>query len=62
MSARVKINPSKASLVGGIAVGIASMVLWAAAAHELGLGGPVVLGAGAAVSVAVAVWTPLADL
>ena len=62
MSAGAKINPSKASLVGGIAVGIAAMVLWTAVTRELGLGGPAVLGAGALVSTCVAVWTRLADL
>ena len=62
MSARGKINPSKASLVGGIAVGIAAMVLWTAVTRELGLGGALVLGAGALVSAGVAVWTRLADL
>ena len=57
-----RINPSKASLVGGIAVGIASMVLWLAVTRELGFGGTLTLGAGLVVSVMVAVWTRLADL
>ncbi len=60
MSARI--NPGKASLVGGIAVGIASMVLWAAVTHELGFGGLVTLGVGLLVSAAVAAWTRAADL
>jgi hypothetical protein len=60
MSARI--NPGKASLVGGIAVGIASMVLWVAVTHELGFGGPVILGVGLLVCAAVAVWTRVADL
>jgi hypothetical protein len=60
MSARI--NPGKASLVGGIVVGIATMVLWLAVTHELGFDSPVALGAGALVSVTVAVWTRLADL
>jgi hypothetical protein len=60
MSARI--NPGKASLVGGIAVGIASMVLWVAVTHELGFGGPVALGAGLLVCAAVAIWTRVADL
>ncbi len=52
----------KASLAGGIAVGIASMVLWTAVTRELGLGGAAVLGAGALLSAAVAAWIRLADL
>jgi hypothetical protein len=59
---RVPVTSSKASLVGGIAVGIASMVLWLAVTHELGFVGPAALGAGLLVSAAVAVWTRLADL
>jgi hypothetical protein len=57
-----RINPSKASLVGGIAVGIASMVLWVAVTRELGFGGPVTLGVGLLVCAAVATWTRVADL
>jgi hypothetical protein len=60
MSARI--NPGKASLVGGIAVGIASMVLWVAVTRELGFGGPVTLGVGLLVCAAVAAWTRVADL
>ena len=63
MSASSKrINPSKASLVGGIAVGIASMVLWLAVTRELGFGGALTLAAGLLISTAVAVWTRIADL
>jgi hypothetical protein len=57
-----RINPIKASLVGGIVVGIATMVLWLAVTRELGFDGPVTLGAGLLVSAAVAIWTRLADL
>jgi hypothetical protein len=57
-----RINPSKASLVGGIAVGIASMVLWVAVTRELGFGGPVTMGVGLLVCAAVAIWTRVADL
>jgi hypothetical protein len=56
------INPGKASLMGGIAVGFASMVLWVAVTHELGFGGPVTWGVGLLVSAIVAAWTRLADL
>ena len=57
-----RIATGKASLIGGIVVGIASMVLWVAVTRELGLGGTLILGAGALVSAAVAAWTRLADL
>jgi hypothetical protein len=57
-----RIATGKASLVGGIVVGIASMVLWVAVTRELGLGGTLILGAGALVSAGVAAWTRLADL
>ncbi len=57
-----QIKPSKSSLVGGMVVGIASLVLWLAVTRELGYGGLAVLGAGLLVSAAVAVWTRLADL
>jgi hypothetical protein len=57
-----RISPGKASLVGGIAVGIASMVLWVAVTHELGFGGLVTLGVGLLVCAAVATWTRVADL
>ncbi len=59
---RATVTTGNASLVGGIVVGIASMVLWVAATRELGLGGTIILGAGLLVSAAVAVWTRLADL
>jgi len=62
MSARPSITTGKASLIGGIVVGIASLVLWVAVTHELGFHGLAVLGAGLLVSVAAGVWTRLADL
>jgi hypothetical protein len=57
-----RIATGKASLIGGVVVGIASMVLWVAVTRELGLGGTLILGAGALVSAGVAAWTRLADL
>ena len=62
MSARTRVTSGKASLVGGIVVGIASMILWVAATRELGFNGPLVLGAGLMVAAAAGVWTRLADL
>jgi hypothetical protein len=59
---RATVTTGNASLVGGIVVGIASMVLWLAVTRELGLGGMVIMGAGLLVSAAVAIWTRLADL
>jgi ribose/xylose/arabinose/galactoside ABC-type transport system permease subunit len=59
---RAHITTGKASLVGGIVVAIATMVLWIAATHELGFHGPIVLVAGLLVSVAAGAWTRLADL
>ena len=60
--ARGRVNPEKTSLVGGIVVGIASMVLWVAVTRELGFDGKGVLGIGLLVCAAVATWIRLADL
>lgn len=59
---RGHVTTGKASLIGGIVVAIATMVLWVAAAHELGFHGPVMLATGLLVSVAAGSWTRLADL
>ena len=59
---RGRINPEKVSLIGGIVVGIASMVLWVAVTRELGFGGTATLAIGLLVSAAVATWVRLADL
>ena len=59
---RTHITTGKASLIGGIVVAIASLVLWLAVTRELGLQGPMVLGAGLLVAGAAGVWTRLADL
>jgi hypothetical protein len=58
----IKSSLTKSSLVGGIAVGIAGMVLWVAVTHELGFDGPVTWGIGLLVCAAVATWIRLADL
>jgi hypothetical protein len=59
---RTRIKTGKASLIGGIAVGIASFVLWAAVTRQLGFAGPLVLGLGLVVSAGVATWIRVADL
>jgi len=59
---RARIKTEKASLIGGIVVGIATMVLWAAVTRELGFGGTATLSAGLLISAAVAIWIRVADL
>ena len=59
---RVRVTTGKASLVGGVVVAIASMVLWLAVTHELGFHGMVTMGAGLLVAAAAGIWTRLADL
>jgi len=64
MAAQVdgKIKPGRASLIGGIAVGIAVFVLWVALARDLGAvrAWPVV--AGLVVASGIAAWVRIADL
>jgi hypothetical protein len=62
MSDRARIKPGRASLVGGVAVGVASVVLWAAVAHELRADTAPVLVLGVLVSAAVGAWIRVADL
>ena len=57
-----RVTSGKASLIGGIAVGGASFVLWAAIARDLGAGSLPVMAAGLVVSAAIATWIRLADL
>ena len=59
---RGHVTTGKASLVGGIVVAVATLVLWAAAARELGFHGNAVWALGAAVAAVAGVWTRLADL
>ncbi|HTC83675.1 MAG TPA: hypothetical protein VK683_04935 [Rhizomicrobium sp.] len=59
---RAHVTTGKASLVGGIVVGIACLVLWLAVTRELGFGGLWSLGAGLLVAAAAGTWTRLADL
>jgi hypothetical protein len=62
MSASARIKQGKASLIGGIAVGVAVFVLWAAIAHELAGDSVPVLGAGVLVAAGIATWIRVADL
>jgi hypothetical protein len=59
---RARIKQGKASLIGGIAVGVAVLVLWSAIAHELAADNVVTLLIGLLVASAVAAWIRLADL
>ncbi len=52
----------RASLVGGIVVGIAVLVLWGMIARELGLVSTATTIAGLLAAIAVAAWIRLADL
>ncbi len=61
-TARARIKTGKASLIGGIAVGIASFALWTAIARELGAATPAWLVVGLIVSAGVAIWIRVADL
>jgi hypothetical protein len=62
MTQRAHVTTGKASLVGGVVVAIATMVLWIAAARELGFHGAMSLGVGAATAATAGIWTRLADL
>jgi hypothetical protein len=62
MTARASVKQGRASLIGGIAVGIASFVLWSAVAHELAADSVPVLIAGVLVATGIASWIRLADL
>lgn len=57
-----RIKQGRASLVGGIAVGVAALVLWTAIAHELAADTIPVLIVGAVVATGIATWIRVADL
>jgi uncharacterized membrane protein YkvI len=57
-----KIKPGRASLIGGIAVGVAVFVLWVALARDLGAVSAWPLVAGLAVASGIAAWIRIADL
>ena len=62
MTRRASVKTGKASLIGGIAVGVAVFVLWGAIAHELGGDTVPVLVAGLLVAAGIATWIRVADL
>jgi hypothetical protein len=57
-----RIKQGKASLIGGIAVGVAAFVLWTAIAHELASDSTAIIAMGVLVSAGVAAWIRVADL
>ncbi len=59
---RARIKPGHASLIGGIAVGVASFVLWSAVAHDLRADSAGCLAAGLLVAAGIAAWIRFADL
>jgi hypothetical protein len=59
---RARIKPGRASLIGGIAVAVASFVLWAAVAHELGADTTGMLIVGLVVAAGIGTWIRVADL
>ena len=60
MSGRIK--QGRASLIGGIAVGVAVLVLWTAIAHELAADSAAILVLGLLVAGGIATWIRVADL
>jgi len=62
MSARASIKQGKSSLIGGIAVGVAVLVLWTAIAHELAVDSITIVALGVLVSAGIATWIRVADL
>ena len=59
---RAPITAGKASLIGGIVVAIASLVLCLAVTRELGLYGLPALALSVAMAAVAGIWTRLADL
>jgi hypothetical protein len=57
-----RIKQGKASLVGGVAVGMAVLVLWTAIAHELASDSAAIIAVGVLVAAGIAVWIRVADL
>lgn len=59
---RSSVKTGRASLIGGIAVGVASFILWALATHELGIDTPAILFVGLLIAAAIGLWIRVADL
>ena len=62
ISRRVMIPLTVTSLIGGIAVAVASFVLWVAITHELGADTTAVLVVGLCVAIGIGTWIRVADL
>jgi hypothetical protein len=62
MTEGARIKQGKASLIGGIAVGLAAFVLWTAIAHELAADSAVAISVGVLVAAGIATWIRVADL
>jgi hypothetical protein len=59
---RASVKAGRASLIGGIAVAVASFVLWACVAHEIGVDTTPILALGVLVAAGIGAWIRLADL
>ena len=59
---RARTKSGKASLIGGMVVGVASFALWTACAHELGADTAPWLAVGAVISAGIGTWIRIADL
>jgi hypothetical protein len=57
-----RIKQGKASLIGGISVGLAVLVLWTGVAHELADDSAAVIAVGVLVASGIAAWIRVADL
>lgn len=60
--AKGRLKKGRASLIGGIAVGVAVLALWGAIAHDFGMVSAGSMVAGLLVAVAVGAWIRVADL
>jgi hypothetical protein len=59
---RARVKTGRASLIGGIAVGVASFVLWAAVTHEFAADTTAMLIVGLCVAAGIGTWIRMADL
>lgn len=59
---RIRIKSGRASLVGGLAVGLAVLLIWILLARDLGAGTLTAILPGALIAALIAVWIRIADL
>jgi hypothetical protein len=59
---RARIKSGKASLIGGIVVGVATFILWVVIARDVGADTAGWTAVGAVVAMAVGAWIRIADL